>query len=347
MEHVEEFKEIVVGCAFMTKKVSTMKGTLEAFKNGRPTVVLKLIDLDIISSGGRLEDQGPFDVIIHKLTEDIYHIGTSAEVGKDGDGCVIFAAEEREQALMRLKALGDYCLAHPHIPLLDDPLSVARVVSRVRTCELLATISGESVGAESRVECPRFIVAPFGVTRLTTAAIERTLAESGIPLCPLICKPVVACGPGSSHLLTLFLEVPSRALSDGEGPPQLTAPTVVQEYVNHDGVLLKVYVIGDQVRLFERPSLPNIPTQGQLQTFFDAAPKSNPAGVPEWQAGVVLFDSQKPYPTLGGLVGWDTSAAAKAAAKTAAKTALRGELLLGAVHDTARKVSPSRLVFLQ
>eukprot|EP00952_Eustigmatos_sp_NYUAD-ZCMA_P010227 42068-Eustigmatos_ZCMA.PRE.1 len=50
---------------------------------------------------------------------------------------------------------------------------------------------------------------------------------------------------------------------------------VLQEYSNHNSVLYKVYVLGDLVKVYQRPSLPNL-TQ---------------------RARNIAFDSQKPYPS--------------------------------------------------
>ncbi|KAI8532607.1 hypothetical protein RHMOL_Rhmol11G0226700 [Rhododendron molle] len=41
-----------------------------------------------------------------------------------------------------------------------------------------------------------------------------------------------------------------------EGMSKLKPPTVLQEFVNHGGVIFKVYVIGDYVKCVKRNSLP-------------------------------------------------------------------------------------------
>ncbi|XP_020204272.1 inositol-tetrakisphosphate 1-kinase 1 [Cajanus cajan] len=42
------------------------------------------------------------------------------------------------------------------------------------------------------------------------------------------------------------------------GLNSLKSPMVVQQFVNHDGVIFKVYVVGECVRCVKRKSLPNV-----------------------------------------------------------------------------------------
>lgn len=60
-----------------------------------------------------------------------------------------------------------------------------------------------------------------------------------------------------------------------EGLDLVPTPVVLQEFYNHDGVLFKVYVLGDHIQVFRRNSLPNLgPNVRNL-----------------------VFDSQQPYPS--------------------------------------------------
>ncbi|CAM9718113.1 unnamed protein product [Scytosiphon promiscuus] len=94
------------------------------------------------------------------------------------------------------------------------------------------------------------------------------VARSGLAF-PVICKPVEACGTRGSHTMVVVL--------DQAGMAALTPPVVVQEYRNHGARLFKVCVVGDEVRVLARTSLPDLPP-----------------GL----GGSFAFDSQKPYPTL-------------------------------------------------
>ncbi|XP_010495234.2 PREDICTED: inositol-tetrakisphosphate 1-kinase 1-like [Camelina sativa] len=67
---------------------------------------------------------------------------------------------------------------------------------------------------------------------------------------PVIAKPLDADGSAKSHKMFLIY--------DQEGMKILKAPIVLQEFVNHGGVIFKVYVVGDHVKCVKRRSLPDI-----------------------------------------------------------------------------------------
>lgn len=69
---------------------------------------------------------------------------------------------------------------------------------------------------------------------------------------PVIAKPLVADGSASSHQMSLvFNEEGLRGL-------KLNPPFVLQEFVNHGGVIFKVYVAGQHIQCVKRRSLPDI-----------------------------------------------------------------------------------------
>jgi len=398
---------LVVGYAFMSKKADTFRATLSS-----AALEWRAIDLEALGAGQPLADQGPFDVVIHKLSEDIHAATTAFDGGTsrinsscvgDGDGgsdsgggdgglgtataaataAVASAVAAAAAARRRVAALEAFARDYPGVPLVDSPSAVARVVDRARTGQLLRQLHGRPLGnggggnggareraaggedgapcppppAPWRLVAPRFVVAPGGVTAATAGWVEGALAGVGVGPAPLIVKPVLACGPGASHMLSLLLDRPSAILlgsntsggsgsngvSNGGGggndddkaaPRWLGQPSVVQEYVNHGGRLLKVYVLGDEVRLVVRPSLPDLPrslwgssssssTGGGVGCVgddgcgdCDGFGGCDGCGGCEDAAGgtgcgrVVLFDSQKPYPTLGDILASSPAAAA-------------------------------------
>ena len=79
---------------------------------------------------------------------------------------------------------------------------------------------------------------------------------------PLIGKPLVAASTRESHQLVVALD--ERGLKD------LPRDCIVQSYENHSGILYKVYVIGrETVRVFPRPSLPDLPSRDDENYEFD------------------------------------------------------------------------------
>ncbi|MCL7042831.1 hypothetical protein MKW94_002520 [Papaver nudicaule] len=67
---------------------------------------------------------------------------------------------------------------------------------------------------------------------------------------PVIAKPLVVDGSAESHKLSLVY--------NRDGLSKLEAPVVLQEFVNHGGVIFKVYVVGDYVKCVKRKSLPDV-----------------------------------------------------------------------------------------
>ena len=66
---------------------------------------------------------------------------------------------------------------------------------------------------------------------------------------PVIAKPLVADGSAKSHEMSLVFN--AQALIE------LRPPIVLQEFVNHGGVVFKAYVAGNKIKCVKRRSLPD------------------------------------------------------------------------------------------
>ncbi|CAI0374230.1 unnamed protein product [Linum tenue] len=124
-----------------------------------------------------------------------------------------------------------------------DPLeAVEKLHNRV---SMLEVVSKLKLDRKERAEIPRQVVVSDSDELKQSAAVK----ELGFPL---IAKPMVANGTILSHKMYLIF--------DREGLAELEeAPVVIQEFVNHGGVIFKVYVAGGQVQCVKRKSLPDIP----------------------------------------------------------------------------------------
>ena len=71
----------------------------------------------------------------------------------------------------------------------------------------------------------------------------------------------------------------------------MKCPCVVQEYMNHDGLFYKVYVIDKKVMVFQRPSLPNLLISPPTTSASGSAP------LPAAASRSLSFDSRYSYPT--------------------------------------------------
>jgi len=195
------------------------------------------------------------DLILHKLTEDILScsLGNSDPLARE-----------------RVERLSQYQTNHPNCVMLDDPANVTTLMSRCDISMKLHTcLKGVTTTSGIVVNAPEYIV-----VKKDTSHLRQQLNDAGMSL-PLIVKPLVAAGTKQSHLMTIAVK--ESAISNGIPPNSL-----VQEYVNHDQKLYKVYVMGKKVHVYERASLPNLPLDIAEKTTKD----------------LVRFDSQHPYPQL-------------------------------------------------
>tara|TARA_B110001452_G_scaffold50833_1_gene38859 strand:- start:786 stop:1871 length:1086 start_codon:yes stop_codon:yes gene_type:complete len=180
------------------------------------------------------------DLVLHKAVNDI--------VLRLDDA----AAARRYATLERLAA---------RVPLLDPLPSVALFADRGVLCRTLA-------GLRPEVPQPRFLE-----LREPSESVAAAARAAGMRF-PLLCKPLVACGPAASHELAV-------ALCE-EGLSQVRPPVLLQEYVAHHGaVMYKGYCVGRRVHVAQRASLPDLRLAGH-----DGAATT-----------LVRFDSQKPPPS--------------------------------------------------
>ena len=139
---------------------------------------------------------------------------------------------------------------------------IARILSKC--------LDGVTTRSGIPASTPRFVV----VKSNDLPQIQR-LAGTAPFTFPMIVKPLPAAGTKASHHMMVVL--------NRQGLRRVHFPCILQEYENHGGVLFKVYVLGNTVRVFPRNSLPNLP-RGERGS------SEHP--------GYVEFDSQRPYPRL-------------------------------------------------
>lgn len=123
-----------------------------------------------------LNQQPDFDVIIHKLTEDI----------------------DRVESLHKMNALQEYLASHPKTKIVDPIEHVRKVISRSRTCKHLQNIEFK-LGDSCPFRLPKYVLIDEK-NSLSTDDILNLLKDEGITF-PIICKPVEACGTANSHCM--------------------------------------------------------------------------------------------------------------------------------------------------
>ncbi|KAJ8274930.1 hypothetical protein COCON_G00095550 [Conger conger] len=185
---------------------------------------IEMVQLDLSQP---LEEQGPLDVIIHKLTD------------------LILEAEKNDtQALLLVQRVQDYIEAHPETIVLDPLPAIRTLLDRCRSYQLIHRI--ESCMQDDRICSPPFMVlnGEYGPDTM------RQIEKHGITF-PFICKTRVAHGTNSHEMALIFSE---------EDLKDIKPPCVVQSFINHNAVLYKVFVVGESYTMVERPSLKNFPS---------------------------------------------------------------------------------------
>ena len=208
----------------------------------------------------------PFDVIIHKLTEDLINEERERESGKG-------------KLSERLEAIRTYLARNPRTVILDPLHAVNRVVSRLRTMQSLLSAHTAHHTTTATTAPPPFQRPNF----LFAVNVDSLLSQ--LPLStlqfPLICKPVAACGAASSHKMAVIVAAADLSLAP--------FPCVVTEYLDHDELLFKVYVIDREVMVFRRRSLPNV--EQMMMKVTNGATREGS------KVSSVVFDSREDYPT--------------------------------------------------
>ncbi|XP_011002432.1 PREDICTED: inositol-tetrakisphosphate 1-kinase 2-like isoform X1 [Populus euphratica] len=204
-------KLVVVGYALTSKKKkSFLQPKLEVLARNKG-ILFVAIDLN-----RPLLDQGPFDVVLHKL------------LGKDWCG-----------------AIEDYRKKNPEVAVLDPPDAIEQLLNRQSMLNDVTNLNLSD--CYGKVCVPRQMV-----INNDPSSIPHEVTSAGLKL-PLVVKPLVVDGTAKSH--ELFLAYDQFSLSE------LEPPLVLQEFVNHGGVLFKIYIVGEAIKVVRRFSLPNVTKQ--------------------------------------------------------------------------------------
>ncbi|TDG98804.1 hypothetical protein EPR50_G00204470 [Perca flavescens] len=184
---------------------------------------IEVVQLDLSQP---LEEQGPLDVIIHKLTD-----------------LILEADQNDSQAVLLVQRVQDYIDAHPETIVLDPLPAIRTLLDRCKSYQLINRI--ETCMQDERICSPPFMVLN---TECSPDVLEQ-IKRQGLTF-PFICKTRVAHGTNSHEMAIIFSE---------EDLKDVKPPCVIQSFINHNAVLYKVFVVGDSYTVVERPSLKNFP----------------------------------------------------------------------------------------
>lgn len=140
------------------------------------------------------------------------------------------------------KQLEEFSAKNPNACVIDHPSSIERLHNRISMLEVVSELSMQQ-GNET-----------FGIPKQVVIYEDKMLLDpaawkEGLNF-PVIAKPLVADGSAKSHKMSLVF--------NQDGLNKLKPPIVLQEFVNHGGVIFKVYVVGEYVKCVKRKSLPDV-----------------------------------------------------------------------------------------
>ncbi|XP_076441828.1 inositol-tetrakisphosphate 1-kinase-like [Babylonia areolata] len=224
--------------------ISEKKSKKLNFEEHRPlfrNAGIELVKLDLTQP---LDTQGPFDAIVHKVTD-------------------ILAKADSGNAVSRhyIQNIQSYADQHPECVLLDPLESTRRLLDRYKQYQQVCTC--DLVCKDSRVIIPTFV-------ELTTSNVEANkikLAEAGVTF-PIVVKPILSHGSKLAHEMAIIFN--EESLRDVE------APCVAQSFLNHNALLYKIFVVGNRQFIVQRPSLKNLYPGNQATIFFDTQEVSKP-----------------------------------------------------------------------
>lgn len=167
--------------------------------------------------------------------------------------CVIHKIYDEEWK----KRLIEFSSKNPNVPIIDHPNAIEKLHNRI---SMLQVVKGLKFGYHSEICCvPNQVVIEDSESMLSDPSVLLGLKF------PVIAKPLAANASAKSHELSLVF--------GKDGLNGLKPPIVLQEFVNHGGVIFKVYVVGEYAQCVKRHSLPNI-SEEKLGTLRGRVPFS-------------------------------------------------------------------------
>ncbi|XP_030299446.1 inositol-tetrakisphosphate 1-kinase-like isoform X2 [Sparus aurata] len=217
---------------------------------------VEVVEIDLSKPLG---PQGPFDVIVHKLSD------------------VIVEAEHDSQSQQLLANFQSYVSANPSTVILDPLPAMSQLLDRFVSYRIMTKLHNSL--QDWHICSPPYLEIH---SASDLPSLQQALTTQGLSF-PLICKTRVAHG-ARSHEMSVIFSAGSLAV--------VQPPCVLQSFVNHGAVLHKVFVVGDRHFCVERPSLKNFPSgpSDRKTIFFN----SHQVSKPESSSDLTALDEQMP-----------------------------------------------------
>lgn len=141
------------------------------------------------------------------------------------------------------RELISFSLENPNVVIVDAPSAVQRLHNRISMLEAVGKMNKKANTTTHLVSIPEQVVVEDSKLLSDLSAFEDLKF-------PVIAKPLLANASSGSHKMSLVF--------NNNGLKELEAPVILQQFVNHGGVIFKVYVAGKYVKCVLRNSLPDI-----------------------------------------------------------------------------------------
>jgi inositol-1,3,4-trisphosphate 5/6-kinase/inositol-tetrakisphosphate 1-kinase len=188
-----------------------------------------------------IESQGPFSVIVHKLT----YLMNGNNLPDHPE----------------IRALVEFCEKHPEIPFVDDLQMVARTRDR-------GVINADLEAIKWPADLPVCIPRSSIITDSDADSIARATENLRFPI---LAKSSQGTGRPEDHFL--------RLATDPQHLHGLPVPALLSEFAEHNGVVYKGYTMGKYVSVDVRPSLRNVKQGEVLEAVIDSHDLSNASGI--------------------------------------------------------------------
>ncbi|KAN0034027.1 hypothetical protein ACTFIV_000507 [Dictyostelium citrinum] len=187
-------------------------------------------------------DTRPYHVIIDKLTDELGDLDNPSNKQK---------VDYIESLINKFPSIVEV-----------DPLESQKpVLSRDTLTKLLDKLN--DVSPELNIKNPKFVLVPEDYNNND---YNQLLKDANIKF-PLVCKTIKACGSEESHYMGIVF--------NEKDIHQFKQPMLIQEFINHNAIIYKVFAIGDYIHVVHRKSIRNMN---------------------ENENELIKFDSQKPFP---------------------------------------------------
>ncbi|CAB3382726.1 Hypothetical predicted protein [Cloeon dipterum] len=194
---------------------------------------IELVKLDLQKP---LDTQGPFTAILHKLT-DIIALATQKDA--------------KAQAMM--DNIESFLDAHPEVAVIDPLPNVRQLLDRSLSYSVIRSSDLEKID----VFTPTYVELNSDDVQVNLSK----LASGGVKF-PFVCKPQVAHGSSNAHKMSIIF--------NEAGVADCKPPCVAQTFINHNALLYKIFSVGDDHFVVERPSLKNFYSSDQKTIHFDS-----------------------------------------------------------------------------